>query len=467
MAKLSKGAKIAIGIGVPVVVILLIVAIVFIVLFAGPSVEYNKPLAEVYMMGQMQRASANPNEDYTLVESGKIWSVEDMIDGASGGSISIDDLKNPEDFNALSAEDKANVVAWIYRTAVFNYSQVVNKAWYLDTYSTVQAYDTLGVDKVTVIVRSPYTDIFGENGHYFQNNAGIAGFNLGSASVGSNVTNMLGYNYQSISSAKVNAGRTGKNPAVYYGTGSEELAKKNILGAWCENFEGAKIDRSAGDYKPSTSNPYSDYSDAPWEIMAEDDGGYLSAGWAKYSMDDPEWLDVEKTSFEYDAARDRFVIKFVFNDDDVQDAGRNSMNTLINDTKAYITLTNPTYTKCENTLEISASGLITKWAKVEVLESGAAKIVNKFNASKGVASNDQINVFSYDKNDCDAMKWASFYMPELRDVAEFASYETFDKYKPSVDTESALGKAIYEDMQDFVDTRDARIQEALGNKKAA
>ena len=119
MAKLSKGAKIAIGIGVPVVVILLIVAIVFIVLFAGPSVEYNKPLAEVYMMGQMQRASANPNEDYTLVESGKIWSVEDMIDGASGGSISIDDLKNPEDFNALSAEDKANVVAWIYRTAVF------------------------------------------------------------------------------------------------------------------------------------------------------------------------------------------------------------------------------------------------------------------------------------------------------------------------------------------------------------
>ncbi len=68
------------------------------------------------------------------------------------------------------------------------------------------------------------------------------------------------------------------------------------------------------------------------------------------------------------------------------------MNTLINDTKAYITLTNPTYTKCENTLEISASGLITKWAKVEVLESGAAKIVNTFNASKGVASNDQINV---------------------------------------------------------------------------
>ena len=52
MAKLSKGAKIAIGIGVPVVVILLIVAIVFIVLFAGPSVEYNKPLAEVYKIGR-------------------------------------------------------------------------------------------------------------------------------------------------------------------------------------------------------------------------------------------------------------------------------------------------------------------------------------------------------------------------------------------------------------------------------
>ncbi len=349
-------------------------------------------------------------------------------------------VKTMLDETGLSLDNEADrmqIATNIYNMAVRNYTVAGNAAYMVNTSAKVKAKDVKSTgmivfssEELNVGLTSIYSYMRGTNGTFSQTVSGITQLALDGAigKIADAIKGNFGYNIQSFSNDQLTAFRRGSNGGAEF-PGEKGGAENYIYGAYCSTFPekpGKMYTVEAAE--PSTPSE-TEKPAHQWDPLEGTDGGSFEnggteyttgaycAGWATYNFD-VSFLDSTQTTVTYDASKKLYTIKFVYLKEKIDEACKYAKASLISDTKEYIELKNPTYTKCENTINVYDNGLIASWERSEFMASDEAKVVlSPMNANckkGGETGNDALTVFSYDAEvDANALQLAALYWPEL------------------------------------------------------
>ena len=428
------------------VALMLVVCMLTVLLAGCKKTEIGVTPIDVFFVGNMQKDVEDPS---TLMKEGtELVGVKEMLE-TEGWTIE----SNPYE-----------VIAGIYALAVTNYSNVKRSLYYIMTDASVNAFKCTNLmnKDVNVGIRSTYSAISGENGSFSQTISGVTILDgLGSA-VGQ-LKSQFGWNIQSFSNEDFNIHKEGFTAgAEFYGAGNNESnATKYIMGAGNPKLDKqTKVDGAVS--KPSTgttNTPVSQREYAWSELDQLDEGkvegteyylGTYGTSWATSNYSKTEYFDKENTSISYDPDLDLYTLTITVLPEYADEACDFTKGLLVRDTKSYIQLNNAVYTESTAKIEVYGSGLIKSMQNIDTLES---KEKFKLTVAGGMfgscdgggkTSNRITRAFSYDKDDCDALKYCALYWPELatekpyKSVTEIkgikpldlSGYATMSNYKP-------------------------------------
>ena len=404
---------------------------------------------------------------------------------AGGRIVSIGDMLTATGLDVNNKADQAQIAEYIYNMAVRNYASVYGSGYEVLTDATVKAkqVSALGIklDYFNVGLRSTFSYMSGPQGDFSQTISGVTILDLeGMETIGNTLKGLFGYNIQSFSNGDFSAFRKSGNGGATF-LSEEEGGYKYILGATKGSSKfptklGKDFKISAVEAGTPSENvlftatnwwdalpdiPNLDGEGNPIKIETEVYGkaytyytGSYGAGWAKYDFQKDN-LDASKTKVEYDAANDIYTLTMVVKEDKIDAACKYAKGDLIKDTKDYLLLQEPKYTKLENTIQVYGNGLIKCLIRNEIMGSEQkAKLVVLTGeaAGGGTTGNASITVFSFDDRDYNAERLAALYWPELGNSKNFvgavagkqlnlSAYPTLDNYTPDVWGKAYVPKA--------------------------
>lgn len=380
------------------------------------------------------------------------------------GVVSVDTMLQTTGLSMDNPADQLQIASNIYNMAVRNYNAASNAAYMVHTEAAVKAVGVKGTGflkfsskELNVGLTSTYSAMRGDNGSFSQTVSGVTKLQLDGAlgKIADSIKGNFGYNTQSFSNKDITATRTGGNGGAEF-PGAKGGAEKYICGAYCDDFpvkpgksykvnaaeasEPSKPEEIQYQWDPLKENIASEFENAGSTYYM----GNYGTGWATYNFD-KSFLDPEKTTVTYNPETKIYEISFVYLEEKIDEACKFAKSSLINDTKNYIQLPYPTYTKCENVIRVYDNGLIASWKRSEYLGSSeAAKVVvlPADCSGGGSTGNEAFTVFSYDPEvDCNALQLAALYWPELGTEKgnpvkplDFSSckFANLDAYKPTV-----------------------------------
>ncbi|MGN0796664.1 MAG: hypothetical protein ACI4M5_00480 [Christensenellales bacterium] len=401
----------------------------------------------------------------------------------NGGKIvSISEMLTDEGLDINKAEDKAKIAEYIYNMAVRNYASVNGSAYAVLTDASVEAQQVtatlpvlgeLSMDYFDVGIRSTYSYMSGPKGYFSQTISGVTKLNLqGMEAVGDVLKGLFGYNIQSCGNDDFDAFRKASNGGATF-LSEEKGGYKYILGA--TKSSSTKFPTKTGDNftitakEASVATPSPLFTTDKWWAALPDmpnldaEGnpikiettvyeqpytyytGSYGAGWAKYNFQN-DYLDLENTKVEYSAKDDIYTLTIAVKEDKIDEACKYAKGDLIKDTKDYLLLQNPKYTKLENTIQVYGNGLIKCWVRDEVMgstEKAKLVVLPGEAAGGGKTGNASVTIFSYDERDYNAERLAALYWPELGKATLFkgavankqldlSAYPTLETYAPDV-----------------------------------
>lgn len=464
--KSYKSKKVKIGATCLAVILVACVLIVSMTGCKSAAVGVTSP--DVFFVGNFQKNVTDDAALSSLMADGtELVGVKEMLDAEGWTLGGVDDL---------------DIIAGIYALAVTNYSNVTRSGYMVMTDASVNAFNcsNLAGKDVNVGIRSTYSDFTGPNGTFSQTVAGVTVLD-GLGSVISSLKDNFGWNTQSFSNSKFNIAKKGFNSgAEFYGKGNNEGdALKYIMGAGNPGLDKTKKGVSGSANKNTGSSDDDDEFESDrlyaWEELdrfADKDPltvagtdyytGTYGTSWATSNYSVKQYFDAANTSVTYDAALDLYTLNIVIADEYVDTACEFTKGGLVKDTKDYIALKNAKYTKSQAKVEVYGSGLIKSMQKIDTLESKEASKLTvasgMFGECKngGKAENRITMAFSYDVNDCDALKYVALYWPELATEAPYkkakidtgfmldlSAYDTFSKYKPKANDLSGKFNSLY------------------------
>lgn len=436
----SKKVKIAVSF----LAVMLIACMLTISMTACSSGEIGVTPVDVFFVGNMQK---NPTDTSDLMKEGKkLVSVKQMLE--------------TEDWTL--EENTYDVIAGIYALAATNYNNVNRSAYMVMTDASVNAFkcSNLGNKDVNVGIRSTYSDFKGENGMFSQTISGVTILDgLGNAVA--TLKNNFGWNTQYYSNEDYRIEKKGFSAgAEFYGKGNNENnALKYIMGAGNPKLDKASQGYSGSKLEKSNAKEKVSYRDYAWSELEPSDPvtvkdtdyvtGTYGASWATSNYSKTEYFNKEKTSIEYKSDLDLYILNITILDEYVDEACEYTKGGLVKDTKDYIQLVNAKYIESSAKVEVYGNGLIKSMQKIDTLQSTEkCKLTvagGMFGSCDdgGKASNRITMAFSYDKDDCDALRYVALYWPELATEKPYkkaglssfkpldlSKYPTFSNYKP-------------------------------------
>ncbi len=447
-------------IAITLIAVSLIVCMLTVLLAGCNKAEVGVTPIDVFFVGNMQK---DVTDTSSLVKEGKeIVEVDEMLE-TEGWTLE----SNPYE-----------VIAGIYALAVTNYNSVNRSLYYIMTDASVNAFkcSNLMNKDVNVGIRSTYSVISGKNGNFSQTVSGVTILDgLGSAV--SSLRSNFGWNTQTYSNSEFSIDKKGFTAgAQFYGAGNNEAnATKYIMGAGNPKLD-KRTDYSGTLIKPSTGTSKPPVSDReyPWSELDQLDEGTITvdrteyylgsygAGWATSNYSKTEYFDKEKTSISYDADLDLYTLNITVLPEYADEANDFTKGLLVRDTKDYIALKNAVYTQSTAKIEVYGSGLIKSMQNIDTLESNekcnltvAGGIFGSCEEG-GRTQNRITRVFSYDEDDCDALKYCALYWPELNSEKTFkkakigsvtpldlSGYADISSYKPQINDLKDKFESLY------------------------
>ncbi|MBD5085932.1 MAG: hypothetical protein HDT32_00925 [Clostridiales bacterium] len=435
--------------------IMLIACILTVSMTGCSSSEVGVTPVDVFFVGTMQK---NPTDTSDLMkEDTELVSVKEMLDTE----------------NWTLEEDKYDVIAGIYALAVTNYNNVNRAAYMVMTDSSVNAFQcsNLGNKDVNVGIRSTYSNYRGDNGYFEQTVSGVTILDGLGGFINSLKSN-FGWNSQVFQNDEFRIEKKGFNAgAQFYGEGNNEgNATKYIMGAGNPKLDKAKEGYRGDLVSNIKSSPAEDFEsdrEYAWSQLEAHEGdkltvadtvyytGTYGTGWATSNYSNKDYFDKEKTSISYDSDLDLYTLNITIIDEFVDEACDFTKGGLVKDTKDYIALKNAAYIESSAKIEVYGSGLIKSMQKIDTLESKekcdltvAGGMLGSCNGG-GKASNRITMAFGYEKEDCDVLRLAALYWPELATDTPFQKAKNFDGKGSPLKNVKPLNLSSYTSFNDY------------------
>ena len=372
------------------------------------------------------------------------------------------------------------VIAGIYALAVTNYNNVSRSATLIMTDSSIQARKCtlLAGATANVGVRSTYSVFNDETGSYTQTVSGVTVLG-GLGTIGEKMRGNFGWNTAAYNNAEISATKKGFSPgAEFYGEGNNASnVLKYIMGAnnpKLTDINERNMQISVNKPSEEEDDDFVSNREFAWSQLDRrqyEEGGELvvsgttyyrgnyGTSWALSDFSNPEYFDKTATTVSYDSSLDLYTINITLLSDYADIASDFTMGDLVNETKNYIELNNAVYTKSQAKIEVYGSGLIKSIQKMDSLESNEKCKLTAVGGDcngGGSAANRITYAFSYDKEDCNPLKYVALYWPELGTDSPFSknkvdtkykldlsNYTTFDKYKPVANDLASKFESLY------------------------
>ena len=467
MKSKTKKVKIAVSF----LAVMLIACMLTISMTGCKSAEVGVTPIDVFFVGNMQKDVADASD--LTIEGEELVSVKEMLE-TEGWTLE----NNPYE-----------VIAGIYALAATNYGKINRAAYMVMTDASVNAFkcSRLGNKDVNVGIRSTYSSFVGDNGSFSQTVSGVTILS-GLGGMVEKMKSNFGWNTQSYSNSDYIIAKQGfTSGAEFYGQGNNAgNVTKYIMGAGNPKLDKQKTVNAYAYSKNSGSNDDDDFeSDRvnawdPLDAIETDsfvvanteyvNGTYGGTSWATSDFSRLEYFDNSNTSISYDSNLDLYTLNITILNEFVDEASDFTKGGLVKDTKDYIELSNAKYTQAVAKIEVYGSGLIKSMQRIDTLESNekcklsvAGGVFGSCDGG-GKAENRITMAFGYDKDDCDAYKYAALYWPELATETPYkkakavknqkkldknttpldlSGYTTFNKYNPKANDLAGKFTSLY------------------------